>query len=192
MTVSTFGFALMTIASVGACLGQDLARPAYPASPGPVRIVAGEPGVVPAGSSLVVQTDDAVATVRAMRATIYSANVAEDVLDQNGTVLIPKDSSVELGVRSVPYLGPGGVGMTELVLELRAVRVKGVRYPVATISERPGAGGLGLGRIGPKRLGGRAGQPEVLTSGPRIEVPARTLLAFQIAEPIRLTGFARQ
>ena len=118
MTISTFGFALMTVASVGACLGQDLASLADPPPLGPVRIVAEEPGVVPAGSSLVVQTDDAVTAVRAMRATIYSANVAEDVVDQNGAVLIPKDSPVELGVRSLPYLGPGGVGMTELILEL--------------------------------------------------------------------------
>ena len=125
-----------------------------------------------------------------MRATIYSANVAEDVVDQNATVLIPKDSPVEFGVRSLPYLGPGGVGMTELILELRAVTVRGVRYPV-TASEFPGAGGLGLERNGPKWVGGRAAQGEVLTSGPRIKVPAKTLLAFQIVEPIRLTGFRR-
>jgi hypothetical protein len=112
MTISTFGFALMTMASVGACLGQDLASPADPPPLGPVRIVAEEPGVVPAGSSLVVQTNDAVTAVRAMRATIYSANVAEDVVDQDGTVLIPKDSPVELGVRSLSYLGPGGAAGT--------------------------------------------------------------------------------
>ena len=188
MTISTFAFALMTMASVGACLGQDPADPADPPPLGPVRIVAEEPGVVPAGSSLVVQTEDAVTAVRAMRATIYSAKVAEDVVDQNGIVLIPKDSPVELGVRWQPYLGPGGVGVTELVLELRVVTVKGLRYPVATASEPPGAGGLGLARSGPKWVGGSAAQGEVLTSGPRIRVPARTLLAFQIAEPLRLTG----
>jgi hypothetical protein len=189
MTISTFAFALMTMASVGACLGQDPAGPADPPPLGPVRIVAEEPGVVPAGSSLVVQTDYAVTAARAMRATIYSANVAEDVVDQNGTVLIPKDSPMELGVRLLPYLGPGGVGMTELILELRAVTVKGVRYPVATVSGPPGAGGLGLDRNAPKWVGGRAARGKVLTSGPRIKVPARTLLAFQIVEPIRLTGF---
>jgi hypothetical protein len=58
MTTSTFGFALMTIASVGACFGQYPADPTGPPSLGPVRIVAEEPGVVPAGSSLVVQTDE--------------------------------------------------------------------------------------------------------------------------------------
>jgi len=188
MTISTFGFALMTMASVGAYLEQNPVGPADPPL-GPVRIAAEEPGVVPAGSSLIVQTDDAVTAVRAMRATIYSANVADDIVDQNGTVLIPKDSPVELGVRWLPYLGPGGVGMTELILELRAVTVKGVRYSVATASEPPGAGGLGLARSGPKWVGGRAAKGEVLTSGRRIKVPARTLLAFQTAEPIRLTGF---
>ena len=189
MTISTFGFTLMTMASFGACLGQDLASPANLPPLGPLRIIAEEPGVVPTGSSLVVQTDDAVIAVRAMRATIYSASVAKDVLDQSGTVLIPKDSPVELGVRSLPYLGPGGVGMTELILELRAVTVKGIRYPVATVSGPPGAGGLGLDRNAPKWGGGRAAQGKILTSGLRIEVPAKTLLAFHIVEPIRLTGF---
>ena len=189
MTVSTLGFALMTMASIGACLGQDLANPADPPALGPLRIVAEEPGVVPTGSSLVVQMDDAVTAVRPMRATIYSARVAEDVVDQSGTVLIPKGSPVELGVRLLSYLGPGGAGMTELILELRAVTVKGVRYPVATVSGPPGAGGLGLERNAPTWVGGRAAQGKVLTSGPRIKVPARTLLAFQVAEPIRLTGF---
>jgi len=191
MTIPTFGFALMTMASLATCTGKDLSSPADVPPPGPVRTIAEEPGVVPTGSSLVVQTDDAVTAVKATRATIYTANVAEDVVDQNGTLLIPKDSHVELGVRSLPYLGPGGVGMTELILEVRAVTVKGVRYPVATASENPGAGGLGLERNGPKWVGGRVAQGEVLTSGPRIKVPARTLLAFQIVEPIRLTGFRR-
>jgi hypothetical protein len=168
MTISTFGFALVTMVSVGACLGQDLASPADPPPLGPLRTVAEEPGVVPTGSSLVVQTDDAVTAVRAMRATIYSANVAEDVVDQNGTVLIPKDSPVELGVPSLSYLGPGGAGMTELILELRAVTVKGKRHPVATVSGPPGAGGLGLEPNAPKWVDGRAAQGKVLTSSPAL------------------------
>src|SRR4029077_14660214 len=161
MTIPTFSFALMTMASLATCNRKDLSSPADVPPPGPVRTIAEEPGVVPAGSSLVVQTDDAVTAVKAMRATIYTANVAEDVVDQNGTLLIPKDSHVELGVRSLPYLGPGGVGMTELILELRAVTVRGVRYPVATVSGPPGAGGLRLERNGPRWVGGRAAPGEV-------------------------------
>src|SRR5260370_6315464 len=118
MTIPTFCFAVMTMASLGACPGKDLSSPADVLPPGPVRIVAEEPGVVPAGSSLVVQTDDAITAVRAMRATIYTPNVAEDVVDQNGTVLIPKDSPVELVMRSLPYLGPRGGALTGLILEV--------------------------------------------------------------------------
>ena len=152
MTIPTFGFALMTMASLGACPGKDLSSPADVSAPGPVRTVAEEPGVVPAGSSLVVQTDDAVTAVKAMRATIYTANVAKDVVDQNGTVLIPKASPVELGVRSLPYLGPGGVGMTELILELRAVTVKDVRYSIATASEPRAPAASGSNAMAPSGL----------------------------------------
>ena len=68
MTIPTFSFALMTMASLATCNRKDLSRPADLSPPGPVRTVAEEPGVVPAGSSLVVQTDDAVTAVKAMRA----------------------------------------------------------------------------------------------------------------------------
>lgn len=191
MTIPAFSFALITMASLGACLEKDLSSSADGSLSRPVRSVAEEPGVVAAGTSLVVQTDDAVTAVGAMRATIYNANVAADVVDQNGTALIPKDSPVELGVQSLPYLGPGGVGMVELILEVRAVTVGGVRYPVATRSAPPGAGGLGLKRDDPKWVGGSAAKSEVFTSGRRINVPAKTLLAFQIIEPIRLKGLRR-
>ena len=154
MTIPTFGFALMPMASLGACPGRDLSSPAEVSAPGPVRTVAEEPGVVPAGSSLVVQTDDAMTAVKAMRATIYTANVAKDVVDQDGTVLIAKDSPVELGVRSLPYLGPGGVGMTELILELRAVTVKDVRYSIATASEPRAPAASGSNAMAPSGLVG--------------------------------------
>jgi hypothetical protein len=192
LTIPTFGLALMTMASLGVCPGKDLSSPADASPPGPIHNVAEEAGVVSAGSSLVVQTDGLVTAFSAILATIYTANVMEDVVDQNGTVLIPKGSPVELGVRSLPYFGPGGVGMIQLILELRAVTAKGVCYPVATASENPGAGGLGLDELNsPKWVGGRAPKGEVLTSDPRINVPAKTLLAFQIVEPIRLTGLRR-
>jgi hypothetical protein len=184
MKLSTIVFTFLAMASLGVCAGTAI-------SPlGPVRTVTAEPGVVPPGISLVIRTTDNVSTVKALRGTIYGANVAEDVVDQTGTVLIPKESAVELVVRSVPYLGPGGVGMTELILELRAITVNGVRYPVATNLGRPGAGGLGLDQNAAKLVGG-AEAGEVLTNGRSIHVPARTLLAFQIEDPIRLGGFRR-
>jgi hypothetical protein len=191
MKVPTFGFTVLAMASLSACGGTALINRTAAIPLGPVRTVTDEPGVVPPDTSLVVRTNDTVSTLKAMRGTIYGANVAEDVLGQNGTVLIPKESSVELVVRSLSYLGPGGVGMTELTLDIRAVTVNGVRYPVATKAGKPGAGGLGLDQNAPKGIGGGAAAGDVLTRGRRIHVPARTLIAFQIEDPIRMSGFRR-
>jgi hypothetical protein len=117
-----FGWATLTLLSSISCIAANKAA-LLPI--GPVRTVTLEPGVVRPGTVLVVRTNDAVRTSKAYRSTIYLASVAESILDQNGTVLIPS----ELVVRYLPYLGPGGVGMTVLTLDIGAVTVSGVRYP---------------------------------------------------------------
>ena len=132
-----------------------------------------EPGVVPSGTSLLVRTNDTVITHRALRGTVYDARIAEDVVDQNGTTLIPKDSTVALVVRRF-YLGPGGVGMTELTLAVQAVTVNGVRYPVKTARHTDGRD-----------------QGPVVTTGSFINVPSQTRLTFKLEDPIRLKGYQR-
>lgn len=110
------------------------------------------------------------------------------MVDQNGAVLIPKNSAVELAVRSFPYLGPGGVGMTGLTLRVEAVTVKGMRYPVATVGETMNAGGI---RAHEDAIRTISADQSVETSGSRIQVPANTVLAFQLEDPIRLSGYQR-
>lgn len=158
-------------------------------TPGPTHVVTMEPGVVPAGSPLTVRMDDTINTDRAYRNTIYGATLAYDVVDQNGAILIPKDSSVDLAVYSFGFLGPGGSGMTELVLGVRAVTIKGVNYPVETAAP-PRDGGLSFGHT-PKWIGGAGKANEVLTEGNRIRVPDGVLLLFQTLDPIRLKGYRR-
>ncbi len=185
------GFTIVTVAGLSSCIGTGPANRAALPPTGLVRTVTAEPGVVPPGTWLVVRTNDAVTARRAYRSTVYSASVSEDVLDQKERVLIPKASPVELGVRSLSYLGPGGAGMTKLTLDVRSVTVNGVCYPVDTAGD-PNAGGLRLDRYTAKWVGGggeRAGQ--VHASGRRINVPAEALLAFQIQDPIRIRGYAR-
>lgn len=189
MSYLILGLTTLTFLSLSSCFAADNARPA-PNSP--VRVVTEEPGVVPPGTSLVVRTKDTVRTRKPYRSTLYLATVAEDILDQNGTVLIPRESPVELVVRSLPYLGPGGVGMTVLTLDVGAVTVFGVRYPVETGDDTPGAGGIGVDRGAAKRVGGDEAASHVVTRGSRIDVPAETMLAFQIQAPIRLRGYQRQ
>lgn len=183
--------AILTAATLPSCIEAGHIYRAAVLPRGPVRTVTTESGVILPRTSLVVRTNDRVITHRAFRATVYEGTVAEEVVDQNGTELIPKNSPVELVVHSMWYLGPGGVGMTELRLDLSAVTVKGVRYPVETEAELPLAGGLGLDTDAAKWVGGAEGLGPVLTRGRRIKVPAKTLLAFQIVDPIRLQGYRR-
>lgn len=158
----------------------------------PIHTITVEPGVVSPGTSLVVLTQDPVKTNKAYRSTVYLASAATDILDQKGAVLIPKESPVELVVHSLAYLGPGGVGMTSLILDVEAVTVRNVRYPVETHDERPGAGGINVNR-GAARWVGESGDSgsHVVTVGRDIDVPAGTLLAFRLQAPIRLRGYRR-
>jgi len=183
------GLTTLIAVALGHCIAADNAGVI---AIGPVHMVTEEPGVVPAGTSLVVRTKDRVKTRRAYRGTVYFANVVADVQDQSGAVLIPKESAIELVVRALSYLGPGGVGMTLLTLDIDAVTVRDIRYPVDTHDEAPGAGGIGIDRGAARRIGGsEEAARSVVTRGQEINVPSDTFLAFQIHAPIRLRGYQR-
>ncbi len=183
------GLSTLIVAGASACIAANRST-AIPI--GPVHTVTAEAGVVPSGTPLVVRTNDTIRTRKAYRSTVYQASVAEDIMDQNGAVLIARDSPVELVVRSIPYLGPGGVGMWILTLTIKSLNVGGVQYPVEAGDEAPGAGGIGVDRGAATWAGGgdaKAGH--VVTRGHSINVPTNTLLAFQIQDPIRLRGYRR-
>jgi hypothetical protein len=149
-----------------------------------------EPDVVPAGTSLVVRTEEAVKTDRAFRTTTYEASLAQDILDQGGHVLIPRSSPVELAVRQISFLGPGGAGMSELMLGAQSISVNGVRDPVETTDSTDKRYGFEPRGAVVEARDGTVGK--VLTSGRRINVPAETALIFHIiVDPIRLRGYRR-
>jgi len=152
-----------------------------------VGIVTVESGVVPPGTPLLVRTTEVVSTDKASRTAIYGGQVAEGVQDQNGNVLVPSMSPVELAVNQVAFLGPGGVGMWELVLDIRAMTVKGVRYEVETAEGT--SKGAGFEPQGAAAIAAEGRTRHVLTSGRRINVPAGTVLKFLTAEPIRLRDY---
>ena len=181
--------ATLTVVLMGNCVAADRVDIF---AVGPVHTLTTESGVVPPGTSVLVRTKDAVKTGKAYRGTVYFASAAVDIVDENGAVLIPRESPIELVVRSVSYLGPGGVGMTLLKLDIDAVVVRDVRYPVETDNEKPGAGSIGVDRGAAKWVAGREDAArQVVTRGRSILVPAGILLAFQIQAPIRLQGFQR-
>lgn len=184
------GFAVLTTIALSSCIAAAPPNRAGFLSATPARITTAEPGVVPSGTSLLIRTNETVSTRRAARGTVYEAFVAEDVLDQNGSILIPKASPVELVVRSLPYLGPGGV-MTELTLGVRSITVNGATYPVETKTGTPDTGGFVADSDAPSVVGAGDSARQPITTGQRISVPSQTLLSFRIADPIRLRGYSR-
>jgi hypothetical protein len=80
--------------------------------------------------------------------------------------------------------------MTELALDIEAINIKGVFYPVGTGVRSPLDGGLWARRYSAHWVGGAA-VAHFATYGDRINVPADALLAFQIEDPIRLRDYRR-
>jgi hypothetical protein len=178
---------LTALAFARLTIGIGHASPAAVPTVGSVHIVTVESGVVPPGTPLLVRTNEVVSTDRASPTAIYGGQVAEAVQDQNGNVLVPSMSPVELAVNQVTFLGPGGVGMWELVLDIRAMTVKGVRYEVETAEGT--SKGAGFEPQGAAAITAEGPTRHVFTSGRRINVPAGTTLKFQTAEPIRLRDY---
>ena len=77
---------------------------------------------VPAGTEIVVRTNEAVDAKHPTDSRIYSAVVDRDVLDTSGRVIIPRGSDAELIMRDASE--------TDVVVDLESVNVNGRRYVV--------------------------------------------------------------
>jgi hypothetical protein len=169
--------------------------------------------VIPAGTQVSVRTDagiDARTSDEAGRT--YPATISQDVIGQDGNVLIPHGSRAELVVRQVNQGGTLGSG--NLALDLQSVEVNGQRYMVNTASvEARGQGGIGANKRTGEYVGGGAalgtllgalagggkgaaigaiagaatgGGVQVLTKGKEIRVPPETVLNFRLDQPLHL------
>jgi len=99
---------------------------------------------IPAGTSVVVRTNESIDSTQADTGRSYTAAVDQDVTDNAGTILIPHGSEAELVVRD---MNKGGTtGSPELVLDLQSIRMGGQRYLVST-ADVTKSNAEGLGRI---------------------------------------------
>jgi hypothetical protein len=174
--------------------------------------------MIPAGTEMVVRTNDAISTEKAAPGNTYSAEVTNEVIDQTGKVLVPRGSRAELAV--VETSSGGAVGTAELGLALHSLTVNGRAYQVSTATEGQEADRAGLGKnrrtaemVGGGALlgtvigaiaGGGSGAAvgaavgaaggaaaQVLTRGKEVRVPAETVLTFRLDQPIQLQGYNR-
>lgn len=168
---------------------------------------------VTAGTEIQVRTDQAINVKEAGRVgETYTGTVANEVLDTNGRVAIPKGSRAELRLVSVPSKSSGN----DMTLDLDSVTVDGRRYRISSdaVSEsstrKDGVGankrtgkyvgggalagtligalaGGGKGAAIGALAGGAAGAgAQTLTRGKSLDIPAETVLRFRTANDISL------
>jgi hypothetical protein len=168
--------------------------------------------IVPAGSEINIRTNVVIDSKNAVEGHRYSAEVADDVRDASGAVIIPKGSDAELVIRKMS--SGGTTGTPDLMLDLDSVTTGGARYAVNTTGVRESGrqgvgknkrtaqmvgGGAALGAvigaiaghgkgaaIGAAAGAGAGATAEVLTKGKEVHVPAETLLRFRLDTDLRL------
>ncbi|HYL84012.1 MAG TPA: hypothetical protein VE263_07255 [Candidatus Angelobacter sp.] len=169
--------------------------------------------VLPVGTQLSARTEDTIDSAKAAEGQTYAAEVADDVLDANGDVVIPRGSNAQVVIRSASK-GGRFHGASDLVLDLESISVEGQQYQISTTdvkeSGRHGigankrtaemtGGGAALGAIIGAIAGGGKGAAigagagagggaltQILTKGGSIKVPAETVLTFQLDKPVRI------
>lgn len=168
---------------------------------------------IPSGAALRIRNNEAINSETAAAGQTYTATVAQDVLDTEGGVAIPKGSDALLIVRQAD--GQGKLqGRSELVLDMDSVTVAGRRYQLETgdIVERGkegvgvnkrtaifAGGGSALGGIIGAVAGGGKGAAigalagagagtatQAVTRGRAVHVASETILTFTLEAPVRI------
>ena len=168
---------------------------------------------LPAGTQVSVRSEDTIDSATAVEGQTYAAEIADDVLDANGDVVIPHGSNAQIVIRSASK-GGRFRGASDLVLDLQSITVEGQQYLISTADLREsGKQGLGantrtaeytggaaaLGAIIGAIAGGGKGAAigagagagggaltQVLTKGAAIRVPAETVLTFKLDKPVQI------
>src|SRR5258708_40123600 len=171
--------------------------------------------LLPVGTQIQIRTDETIDSGKAADGQIYAAEVARDVLDGAGDLVIPRGSNAKIIVRSAPK-GVRIRGQGDLVLDLRSSSIDGREYLLDTddFVERGQAGvgknkrtgefvgggaivgtiigaiaGHGKGAaIGAASGAGAGAAAEILTKGGRVKIPAETLLTFPLEQPLSISA----
>ncbi len=166
--------------------------------------------MIPAGTSLQVRTNDPIAADSGAVGRTFSGEIAGDVVNTTGDVLIPKGSPVTFVVLSTSRGGVTGGG--DLQLGIQSISMNGTNYAVSGSDVEKGeglganrrtatmvGGGAVLGTLLGAIAGGGAGAAigaaagaaagagaQVLTQGKQINVPAESVLTFQLSQDLYL------
>jgi hypothetical protein len=201
---------LAAVAMLGAgCAATTRTQTSAPA--GPVQAATTQRDMIPAGTTFAVRTNQTISSKEA--GSTFSGEVAQDITNQSGQLLVPKGSPAELVI--LQSNGGGAVGTRSVELGLRSVTVNGRKHDVMTAGvEQSGNQGLGANRRTAEMVGGGAAlgtligavagggsgaaigaaagaatgaAAQVYTRGKEVNVPAETVLSFRLNQPMQLS-----
>jgi hypothetical protein len=178
-------------------------------------VISTKTNVVPVNAELAVRTEDTIDSDTAAEGQIFAAEITQDVLDDEGNVVIPYGSNAQIVIKSATK-GSRFHGASDLVLDLQSVSVGGRRYLIDTVDiERKGREGVGVNKrtavftgagaavgaivgaiagggkgaaIGAASGAGAGAIAQVVTSGNSIKVPVETILTFRLDKPLKVTA----
>jgi hypothetical protein len=112
--------------------------------------------VLPAGTAIPVRNEETIDSAKAVEGQVYAAEIASDVRDADGAVVIPRGSNAHLVIKSATK-GGRFRDASDLVLDLVAVSIEGQQYrlDVSDISEK-GRSGIGANKRTGEFAGGGA------------------------------------
>src|SRR5207244_7480739 len=87
--------------------------------------------VLPVGTELPVRNEEAIDSTNAVEGQVYAAEIAGDVRDAEGAVVIPRGSNAQIVIKSAPR-GGRVRGASEMVLDLQSVSIDGQRLLIRT------------------------------------------------------------
>jgi len=168
--------------------------------------------VLPAGTSVPVRNEETIDSAKAVEGQVYAAEIASDIHDDEGAVVLPRGANANLVIKSATK-GGRFKGTSDLVLDLVSVSVDGQRYDLdASDITTKGRSGLGANKrtgafvggaaavgaiigaiagggkgaaIGAGSGAGAGALTQILTKG-NIKVPAESILTFKLDSPLRV------
>jgi len=164
--------------------------------------------VLAAGTEVAVRTNERIDVRSTVEGQTFSAQIASDVRESNGSTAIPRGSNARLVVRRLENNG-------DLILDVESITVEGRRYQVSTADQeldnkRQGIGGnrrtgefVGGGAVLGAIIGAIAGGgkgaaigagagagagalTQIVTRGKEVHVPAEAVIRFRLDRPLRL------
>jgi hypothetical protein len=167
---------------------------------------------LPVGTEIPIRTNEDIDSGKAVEGQVYAAEIAKDVTDERGDIVIPRGSNAQILIKSA---SKGGKikGAADLVLDVKSVSIEGQQYRLDTadleqkghqglgVNKRTGemtGGGAAIGAIIGAIAGGGKGAAigagagagagaitQVVTRG-SIKIPAETVLTFKLDGPLRV------